>query len=441
MGILEETQLIYVESGVNSNKFYKVTLYEDGSVHKNWGRVGASGQTSIDRHGGRSGYESIINQKKRKGYEPTNAVSLNTTESSSTASKNDLKEIARKTLIKPGNSELERLVDLLVAKNNHEIIKASGGKINVSDNGLITTPLGLVSLENISQARAFIDSGKLNASSRNRSAALDGYLKLIPQQVPRMRGWDKTFLSTPEELSQQSSFLDQLEESLDLYAERRKASLKAEKSKNNTEDELAKQYADLFRYKVSVLDDDKEFKRIERLFRDGLRREHSSSHLRLKRVYVLNDPAGLKRFKAKAEKIGDVRELWHGTRVWNVLSILRQGLILNVNDVKTIQTAGAMFGSNSIYTSSSSSKSLNYSYGYWDGGIRSNNCFMFLNDVAMGRTHVAERNRIYHDSHIQKSGKYDSLWAKGRTSGVLNDEMIIWDTDQINIKYLCEFDR
>lgn len=439
MAILEETQLIFVSSGVNSNKFYKIALYDDGTVHKNWGRVGASGQSSTDSSG-QAGYERTIREKMRKGYQKADTVTPDSTQTGPTASKEQLKEIARKTLIKAGNSDLERLVDLLVAQNNHEILKTSGGKIKVAENGLITTPLGLVSKTSISQARHVIDSGRLSSNRPDRGSSLDSYLTLIPQTVPRKAGWDKTFLSTADELTNQRDFLDQLEESLDLYAERREAAEKAETSKNDTTDELAKQYANLFRYKVSVLEDPTEFKRIEEVFKKGLKKHHSSSHLKLKKVYVLDDPAGRERFEKKAQEIGNVKELWHGTRVWNVLSILRQGLILNVNAVRTIRTAGAMFGENSIYTSDSSSKSLNYSYGFWDSLGRNNNCFMFLTDVAMGKTHIAQKHKHYNDSHIQRSGKYDSLWAKGGQSGVINDEMVIWNTDQINMKYLCEFD-
>src|SRR5690606_7732686 len=37
--IVDEALLVYVESGANSNKFYRLRLNDDGSVHKLWGRV------------------------------------------------------------------------------------------------------------------------------------------------------------------------------------------------------------------------------------------------------------------------------------------------------------------------------------------------------------------------------------------------------------------
>ena len=42
-----------------------------------------------------------------------------------------------------------------------------------------------------------------------------------------------------------------------------------------------------------------------------------------------------------------------------------------------------------MYFANSSTKSLNYAYGYWDGK-RDNNCFMFLCDVAMGKHYTAK---------------------------------------------------
>ena len=92
-----------------------------------------------------------------------------------------------------------------------------------------------------------------------------------------------------------------------------------------------------------------------------------------------------------------------------------------------------MFG-DGLYFSSQSTKSLNYAQGYWDGGPRDNNCFMFLCDVAMGTYHVPSGP----SSQLHKHG-HDSIWAKPGKSGIQNDEMIVFRTSQVNIRYLVEF--
>jgi poly [ADP-ribose] polymerase len=70
---------------------------------------------------------------------------------------------------------------------------------------------------------------------------------------------------------------------------------------------------------------------------------------------------------------------------------------------------------------------------------------MFLNDVVMGHEFRpkfwnAESLNKAHKGKGRISGKpFHSINVQGGTCGVLNNEIIVWDTDQINIKYLCEF--
>lgn len=64
-----------------------------------------------------------------------------------------------------------------------------------------------------------------------------------------------------------------------------------------------------------------------------------------------------------ASKVGNVRELCHGTRVHNVLSILHRGLVVPASDGSdSIQVTGRMFG-DGVCLSDQSTKSLNYSAG------------------------------------------------------------------------------
>jgi poly [ADP-ribose] polymerase len=74
---------------------------------------------------------------------------------------------------------------------------------------------------------------------------------------------------------------------------------------------------------------------------------------------------------------------------------------------------------------------------------------MLLADVAMGwefqpnrrgltRFDSAALNAAHHGSD-DKGRKYNSISVKGGTCGVLNNEMIVWNTNQVNVRYLCEF--
>ena len=117
------------------------------------------------------------------------------------------------------------------------------------------------------------------------------------------------------------------------------------------------------------------------------------------------------------------------TKKHNIISIMKKGLI--IPPATASYCTGRMF-SNGLYFSDQSTKSLNYSYGYWDSN-RDSNCYMFLADVLMGKEYVP-----YRSCSTFPNG-YDSIFAKAGKSGVINNEMVVPNTNQANLKYLIEF--
>ncbi|MGG2383099.1 hypothetical protein, partial [Salmonella enterica] len=82
-------------------------------------------------------------------------------------------------------------------------------------------------------------------------------------------------------------------------------------------------------------------------------------------------------WNANGKKVGNIKELWHGTRVGNVLSIMKGGFVIPPSNASHV--TGRMFG-NGVYFSDQSTKSLNYAYGCapgQKGGIEKST-FMFL---------------------------------------------------------------
>ena len=83
------------------------------------------------------------------------------------------------------------MISKLVMANKHQIEGISGGQIQVDDQGLIKTALGMVTAQSIKDAREILTKIKLGLS-KTTSPNLDlltSYLQLIPQKVPRKRGW------------------------------------------------------------------------------------------------------------------------------------------------------------------------------------------------------------------------------------------------------------
>jgi poly [ADP-ribose] polymerase len=440
--LLEEEMLILVDGVDNHNKFYNAKLMSSGAIIIHYGRVGSTGVVT-ESPGGKVAFDRIIRGKLRKGYERTEIVT--TTKAKNESEQSHLTQVAKTVLAgEQGNPELESLIERLVRINRHEIIEASGGLIKVdADSGRMSTPLGLISLKSIEEARKTLDKLEgLKVSDAGFVIALQNYLKLVPQKVPAKRGWHETFFDADDAYTKQRELLDQLADSIKFAEANKDAEAEAGKSED---DDLATKYEKLFKFKVSVVDPkSKEFTDIVKKYESSKNDNHAWKTLKVKRIFALHDEEGQKEFEKVAKDIRNVQQLWHGSRSFNILSILRRGLFVPPTTGGQYVIAGRMFG-DGIYMSNDSTKSLGYSHGYWSGA-RDSNCFMFLADVAMGSEYRPGRDYdrlIPQKARTEKNkwGKpYNSINVKPNHGGVRNHEAIVWNIPQVNIKYLVEFE-
>lgn len=425
--------LIFTDAKENNNKFYELILQEDEqTLVARWGRVGSAGQSKVST-GGKYEFDRTIASKIAKGYVKSKTVSITAGKSSdklalAEAAKRDL--LGDKLLDK-NSALLVKLVERLTEMNRHQIVAASNGNIQVDESGLITTPLGLVTASTIDEARALLSKMENSVmrksfGSKTYIDALQEYLRLIPQKVPAKRGWGDIFFTDFSSLTAQNALLDQLEGSLDLYKQKEQEILKKMAEGNKINEKV-------FATSLQIVEDPAIIKKLEKFYNENKNSRHVSSHLKLKNVYEVKHDEFEKRFLEKSKKIGNVRQLWHGTRAFNVLSIFKNGLIIPKSG-GNYHITGRMFG-DGVYFSDQSTKSLNYSYGYWGGGQVDDNCFMFIADVAMGKEYVPSGHR---SSSYPVKG-YDSVFAKANHSGVMNNEMIVYNLDQVHLRYLCEF--
>jgi hypothetical protein len=141
----------------------------------------------------------------------------------------------------------------------------------------------------------------------------------------------------------------------------------------------------------------------------------------------------------KLHKETNTSMMFHGTRSVNVSGILRSALRLP-KQLVGVAINGAMFGpgiywaddwrKSAGYTSLSGSR---YATGY--GGIASRGAFMFVADVVVGMPWVAPSSGGYTKPPENKH----TVFGKAGHSGVVNNEWIIFDNKQNNLRYLCEF--
>ena len=434
--IIEQKKFVLTSATDNNNKFWEYIIYDDNSLEIKWGRVGTTGQSKKTASYSRSrDVDSKVREKTGKGYREIKIVTEVIAPTKQDSASQQVIHAAAVEQLTNNNAALSGLVAELVKANKHELYVASGGKMDVDlSTGIVSTPIGVVGKENIIEARSFLNNmipfiKATDFDNKHYTDALNDYLMRVPQKVGSTRGWHRSFIVDDNGIARQMSLLDQLDASVDLAESRLKQA-----ALGGTTDNSIVTMPSLFNASISIVTDPVIIKHIEQLFFSTLNTSHVSSRLRPVRVFEVKIDKMHDAFLNDGAKMSDVRELWHGTRKFNVLSILKNGLIIPPTHGGTYQIAGRMFG-NGVYHASQSSKSLNYSFGYWDSGAKDTNCFMFLNDVAMGNYYVP---RSYSET-LPKSG-YDSTWAIPGKSGIQNDEMIVYRTSQCNIKYLIEFD-
>ena len=424
---IKRVMLIKNDVDNNNNKFYDLRLYSDGEIKAKYGRVGAMKGQSKSYSGGQTKFDKIIAQKtkpenpksKKGGYRHAKILTDNAT--AQTVAKGSLKKIAA-TQIKHSSPETLKLIEYLVKVNAHQITKASGGQLNVdAATGMIKTPLGILTQDGIDDARTLLSTlSKLRTPSKRGTkqfkTSVQDYLMLVPQVIPSKRGWIDTMFPDTDSVLKQNALLDSLEATL--------GAIGSAPANAKTKDEA------VFGVTLTLTKDPDDVKRVDKLYYDTRKRMHTSYRLKPHRIFAVSIDVMSAKFDADGAKIGNVKKLWHGTRASNLLSILKSGLIIPPSNSSNV--TGRMFG-NGIYFSDQSTKALNYAYGYW-GGSYDNTCYMMLADVALGKSYTPSS---YRESFPRKG--YDSTFAQGGKSGVMNNEFIVYTCAQVNLLYLVEF--
>jgi poly [ADP-ribose] polymerase 2/3/4 len=429
---LREARYIYADVCGNNNKFWKIEEVSDASCSIHWGRVGSGGQTQVKSFASQvqasSFFDSRCRQKESKGYNRLKVLTGSGTLTISVPSC-EVAAIAVKQIETDSPQTIE-LVKRLAAANVHNILESTQ-LVYDTKKGTFSTPLGILTQDALDEARATLGQMADYVQRRDFKDTsfidlLNHYLRLVPQKVGRILDPESLYPDLAA-IRKQNEILESLEASLKLATASQDKSAQADVLK-------------LFEAKLKLVEDGRLIDRIREVYRSTRQSLHLCHQLDVKLVYELEIKPMKEAFDSYGKKVGNVMKLWHGTRISNLLSILKRGFIIPPSNAP--HCTGRMFG-NGVYFSDQSTKSLNYSFGYWSGA-QDQNCFMLMNDVAMGKYYSPRSFSIGHPFSIgvglPKKG-YDSTFAKAQKSGLLNNEMIVYDTRQINPKLLIEFSK
>jgi len=415
--VLKSCTLIYVEVGENSNKVWRGSLLNDGTFLAEWGRVGNTLQSKYHYLGSvalaRSKFERTIRQKITKGYTEAKIVDGDTRQTT-IIKPEELKAIASKQIKHGRDPRSKELIRYLVKSNIHVFTSQTNISYNSATGGF-KTPLGIITPKAIAEARQYLIEMATTRKSNSYKLRqlLSKYLRLIPQNLGHKL--DESQFATTQEIQRQYEILNALDAAVTI-----------------TKDDQQVFECKIHRVPGSTTEGKKTFREINQLYKSTINQNHVAAKYRLRRVYELDIPSMRKAFAAKEQAIGNVKQHWHGTKASNLLSILRQGLI--IPPINAAQCTGRMFG-NGIYGSQQSTKALNYATNYWNpSGENEDRIFMLLVNFAMGKEYYPQS----YSRNFPAKG-YDSTYVAPGTASTINQESIVYNSDQVNIKYLCEF--
>ncbi len=436
----------------NNNKFYILEIQKNPNtgyyrLFSNYGRLGVKGVYEIrqqDKTGDpldesrcKTEFDKIIKKKergktvKRNGetikehYSVVDVVSPNIGSSNiCNAATVSVNRNAATPVVNISNhdSESTRLINMFVTENIHSI--TSSTTMTFTKNGL-ETPLGPVTEPHLDKATSVLNelrdmlggNDTLDASNKDVRITNGEYYSLIPRKFGRQIQ-DSDMILTPDVLAEEYDLLDNLR-----TAVRAGLNSDSDKDKDTGLD-----------IKIAFMDKaDSEWARFEDKFESTKHRNHAAiRNYHIRNIFTLDIPDVTKRYTPTIKRLGHERELFHGTKTANMLSIAINGLIIPPTGAAHV--TGRMFG-NGVYGASCSTKALNYAVGYWGGRQnRGSKAYMLIVKFAMGNEYVATRH-LYSGA---PSG-YDSVWGKAGQA-LLNDEFIVYSLDQATITHILELE-
>jgi len=430
--IVEHKKFVCVEFGAtNNNKYWEYILYDDDTTYVEWGRVGkkqGSQNSTRAKTLAKMRSKTKANNKPDKRYTEVKVAEGVSSTSSNVVASSNLKAIIKKDIVIK-DPIVKDLFDFLEKENVHDIVQASGGSITYdTSSAQFKTPLGVILPDQVSDARDLLDDMADYVVNQKFGSVvlarkLNEYLRLIPHAVGMKKITPELILPNVQSLQTENNLLDGLTAS---FNDIQSGALAATGKK----DKIVQ--PKLFDVTLDVVRDRALISRIRKYFNDTKLNMHVTAGYSIKKVYEVKIGAMNTAYETNGSKVGNVMELWHGTKCSNLLSILKIGLIIPRSSSGHV--TGRMFG-DGLYFSDQSTKALNYATNFWRGGGSTRRIFMFLADVAMGKEYTPSGW-----SHNLPKRGYDSTFAKARKSGVSNNEMIVYKTNQANLKYLIEFE-
>lgn len=416
---------VSVENGKTgqSNKYYNMFEQADGTTRCEWGRVGKDCKITILQPGE---FDEVYRQKvsPKKDYKDHTELLYEKealpTQQVATTDKGEIIEIAC--------SYVRTLFNNLMSYAKKSV--SANYKVKAAD----------VTEAQVDKAQSIVDDiarelkGKSSVKQIN-----DKFLELygvIPRTMRDVRDYLVKSLNTQQDLDHALMLISKEQDTLDTMAGQVKLikqQREANKALENKDDSVKKvDILDQMGLTIKHVTDKAVIEQIKKMMADNAKQ--------FKGAYEVTNVKTQKQFEARlnSSKNKQTTLLWHGSRNENFFSILQSGLMIRPAGAAH---SGSMFG-DAIYGANKAQKSIGYTSlrgSYWASGS-DNTAYLALFDF-----HTGDQKHIYkHDSScyslcesgLKKEG-FDSVFAHGGID-LRNDEITVYNSNQVTIKYLVE---
>ncbi|KAF0974778.1 hypothetical protein FDP41_006252 [Naegleria fowleri] len=455
-------------ASANNNKFYVIQLIESGSkyyVFNRWGRVGAKGQSKLTAFGSldkaKADFKKKFKEKTSNTWENRDNfkfvkgkydfIELDYDDDEDEAKEDDDEKMSDdKDKPIPDSKLPKRVQELIKFISNKTFINDLLKEYEIDTNKL---PLGKLSKNQVQKGYEILKKIQDVLDGKNTSDDLESlssrFFTLIPHNFGR---------NTPPVINK--TLLKKKIELVESLAELEVAS-KIISHEKKTENPIDTIYNDLHTELTPVDKNSEEWKWIDKFIQNTHAPTHSSYTLELQDAFVVKREGEAEKYIEKSKDIANKQLLFHGSRSTNFIGILSQGLRIAPPEAPA---TGYMFGKG-VYFADMCSKSANYCHSHL-----SDNCgLLLLTEVALGSTY----NKTQSEFVTKLPGGLHSTWGQGatepsssefleidsvcggqkvqvplgkpvktnRSSSLLYNEYIIYDTAQANLRYLtkCKF--
>lgn len=449
-----------------SNKSYhaEINVAKKGNkaqIYTMWGPTGGN-QTKDWRHynseyDAKKDFDSIIKSKKKKGYQEIDVAqrAIGSTAAKSITKAVQLNNVddSDKNKVCTLHIETQRLIGELMGATNQFVITTLKCPLGQLTNAQID-----VGRDKLKSARAIVQGAKrLSADKKKQLVSLtNDFYGAIPHNLGVGSRGQMTdlILDTEDKINKKEYDLDTLLDAKAIGATLQSNSVLDQYKSLDTSFDFIDHNEDIFKWLNAMIQETR-----------------ASNHRYLGKISLLNAwkiqrngekntflktanriagecgkqviPDQMKTLVGRRTDVEDknlfrnanVIPLFHGTRTQNLTGILKKGMLIRPSGV---HITGAMYDAKGGLYFGKSTKSINYtsiSRSYWARGS-DQKAFLFITDCTLGKQKIANGPYGYTKDNIRPN---HSVWAKGGLSGVINDEFILYRTDQHNLRYLLEF--